>query len=239
MPLQRMILPFSCFLIIACLVLSVRAQSGVHRNTTNQLESTFRDLERSGIDGDDKTNRDPGKLAVATFGNGCYWCTEAIFEQLKGVKTVTSGFSGGVVPNPTYKQVLTGRTGHAEVVQIEYDPDEISFARLLEAFWLSHDPTTLNRQGPDVGTQYRSAVFYHDDRQREAAERFKAELNKSKAFRKPIVTEVTKFQAFYPAQAYHQDYFENNGRQPYCQFHIRPKLKKFKRVFREHLELKQ
>lgn len=232
--IKQLLLANNAFLIFVLgLATLANAQGGLHRNTTSQLLATFKGLEVQDADEVELTTQ--GQWSEATFGTGCFWCTEAIFEQLKGVKRVVSGYSGGMVPNPTYEQVLTGRTGHAEVVHIEFDPTEVSFSRLLEAFWLSHDPTTLNRQGVDVGTQYRSVVFYHDDQQRKTAERYKSELNESKAFRKPIVTEIAKFEAFYPAKGYHQDYFAENGRQPYCQLHIRPKLKKFKRVFRDHL----
>ncbi len=160
----------------------------------------------------------------------------AVFEQLQGVKRVVSGYSGGQLPFPTYEQVCSGLTGHAEVVQIEYDPRQVSFASLLEAFWFTHDPTTLNQQGVDKGTQYRSAIFYHTDEQRQLAERYKARLDRSKAFRNPIVTEITKFRTFYPAEKYHQDYFKLNGRKPYCRVHIRPKVQKFRRVFRDELK---
>jgi methionine-S-sulfoxide reductase len=173
---------------------------------------------------------------TATFGTGCFWCTEAIFQQLDGVSKVTSGYSGGHVKNPTYKEVCTGTTGHAEVVQIEYDPQKISFDELLEVFWQTHDPTTLNRQGNDVGPQYRSAIFYHNEEQKEKAEKYKAELDKSGAFNNPIVTEITAFSNFYPAENYHQDYYNQNGSQPYCNFVIRPKLEKFKKVFKDKLK---
>ena len=175
------------------------------------------------------------KFKRATFGNGCFWCTEAVFEELHGVRRVVSGYSGGRVPNPSYKQVCTGRTGHAEVIHLEYDPEVISFAKLLEVFWRTHDPTTLNRQGNDVGPQYRSAVFYHDEEQMELAKLYKAKLNKSKAFKKPVVTEITKFKKFYPAERYHQDYFAVNGRAPYCRMIIKPKMSKFRRVFADEL----
>ena len=173
---------------------------------------------------------------TATFGNGCFWCTEAVFQQLEGVLKVSSGYSGGHVVNPTYKEVCTGTTGHAEVIQIIYDPSKISFDELLEVFWQTHDPTTLNRQGNDVGTQYRSAVFYHSKEQKEKAEKYKAELDKSGAFNKPIVTEVTHFTSFYVAENYHQDYYNNNGEQPYCTYVIRPKLEKFQKVFKSKLK---
>ncbi|MFO0808210.1 MAG: peptide-methionine (S)-S-oxide reductase MsrA [Gemmataceae bacterium] len=172
-------------------------------------------------------------MAVATFGNGCFWCTEAVFQQIKGVQRVTSGYSGGTVKDPTYQQVCTGTTGHAEVIQIVYDPKVISFTDLLEAFWYSHDPTQLNRQGNDVGTQYRSAVFYHTDEQRDLAETYKKKLNESGAYSKPVVTEITGFTEFYPAEKYHQNYFTENGEQGYCQKVIRPKLDKFRSVFKK------
>ena len=174
-------------------------------------------------------------LELATFGNGCFWCTEAVFEELKGVGRVASGYSGGKIPNPTYQQVCTGRTGHAEVIHLEFDPKVISYAKLLEVFWRTHDPTTKNRQGPDVGPQYRSVIFFHNEEQKKLAARFKSELNKSKAFRKPIVTEIAKYQKFYPAENYHQNYFKLHGREPYCQRIIRPKMSKFRRVFKDEL----
>lgn len=173
---------------------------------------------------------------TATFGNGCFWCTEAIFQQLEGVLKVSSGYSGGHVINPTYKEVCAGTTGHAEVIQIIYDPAKISFDELLEVFWQTHDPTTLNRQGNDVGTQYRSAVFFHSKQQKEKAETYKRELDKSGAFNKPIVTEIVPFTSFYIAENYHQDYFLNNGEQPYCTYVIRPKIEKFQKVFKSKLK---
>lgn len=176
------------------------------------------------------------KTDTATFGNGCFWCTEAIFQELDGVVSAVSGYSGGHVDNPTYKQVCEGTTGHAEVIQIVYDPAKITFDELLAAFWQSHDPTTLNRQGNDVGPQYRSVVFYHNQEQKEKAEKYKAELDKSKAFDNPIVTEVSPFTKFYAAENYHQEYFDNNGSQPYCYYVIRPKLEKFRKVFKDKLK---
>lgn len=175
-------------------------------------------------------------LDTATFGEGCFWCTESFFLQLKGVKKVVSGYSGGHVANPTYQQVCTGTTGHAEVCNIIYDPAEISFDRLLEAFWESHDPTTLNRQGNDVGTQYRSVVFYHNEEQKAKAEAYKQRLNAEGAFDKPVITAIQPFTVFYPAENYHQDYYNNNQNQPYCQLVIRPKLEKFRKVFKEELK---
>jgi len=176
------------------------------------------------------------KTDTATFGTGCFWCTEAIFQDLEGVLKVTSGYSGGSVENPTYKEVCEGNTGHAEVIQIIYDPSKITFDELLEAFWQSHDPTTLNRQGNDVGPQYRSVIFYHNDEQKAKAEKYKVELDKSKAFDNPIVTEISPFSKFYVAENYHQDYYNNNGSQPYCYYVIRPKLEKFHKVFKDKLK---
>ncbi len=173
---------------------------------------------------------------TATFGTGCFWCTEAIFQQLEGVIKVTSGYSGGNVPNPTYEQICTKTTGHAECLNIEYDPLKISFDELLEVFWKTHDPTTLNRQGADIGTQYRSVVFYHNEEQKTKTENYKVELNKSGAFENPIVTTLEPFGIFYPAEAYHQNYYNNNTGQGYCQFVIRPKVDKFEKVFKSKLK---
>lgn len=168
---------------------------------------------------------------VATFGNGCYWCTEAVFQRVKGVKKVVSGFSGGHVDDPTYYEVCQGTTGHAEVLQITYDPAQVSFEKLLEVFWKTHDPTTLNRQGNDVGPQYRSAIFYHDDQQRDLAQKYKKKLDQAGAFDDPIVTEITEFEKFYPAPAKHQNYYnQNKTDNPYCQL-ITYKLEKFRKAF--------
>jgi peptide-methionine (S)-S-oxide reductase len=179
------------------------------------------------------------KTDTATFATGCFWCTEAIFQELKGVLKVTSGYSGGTVPNPSYEEVCTGATGHAECLNIIYDPQQISFDELLEVFWESHDPTSLNRQGNDVGTQYRSAIFYHNAEQQQKAEAYKAKLDKSGAYDKPIVTEITAFTKFYPAENYHQDYYRLHGSQPYCSFVIRPKVEKFEKVFKDKLKPKK
>ncbi|CAG5010348.1 Peptide methionine sulfoxide reductase MsrA [Dyadobacter sp. CECT 9275] len=184
----------------------------------------------------DETNVDTANTEVATFGTGCFWCTEAVFESLNGVKKVVSGYAGGQNPNPTYKEVCTGNTGHAECAQITYDPKVISYADLLEAFFRSHDPTSLNRQGNDVGTQYRSVIYYYNDEQKNFAETAKAELDKSGAYAKPIVTEITKAPTFYPAEDYHQNYFAKNPDQGYCAFVIAPKLDKFKKVFKDKLK---
>ena len=175
--------------------------------------------------------------ATATLANGCFWCTEAIFEQLDGVISATSGYTDGQVKNPTYKQVCTGETGHAEALQIVYDPAKISFDELLEVFWETHDPTTLNRQGGDVGTQYRSGIYFHNEEQKLKAEKYKAELDKSGAFNNPVVTEIKPFSEFYAAENYHQQYYENNGNNnPYCSMVIRPKVDKFRKVFKDKLK---
>jgi len=178
------------------------------------------------------------KTDTATFATGCFWCTEAIFQELKGVLKVTSGYSGGTIKNPSYEEVCSGVTGHAECLNVIYDPSQISYDELLEVFWESHDPTSLNRQGNDVGTQYRSAIFYHDAAQKEKAEEYKAKLDKSGAYNKPIVTEITAFSNFYPAENYHQDYYRLHGTQPYCTFVIRPKVEKFEKVFKDKLKVK-
>ena len=178
----------------------------------------------------------PSEIEKATFGSGCFWCTEAVFQQLKGVKAVVSGYSGGTAPNPTYEQVCSGRTGYAEVVQVTYDASIISFDELLKVFWQTHDPTTLNRQGHDVGTQYRSAIFYHNDDQRRIAEAYQQQLDASGTFAAPIVTEITPLTNFYPAENYHHDYFRSNPAQSYCAFVIRPKVEKFKKEFGELLK---
>ena len=175
---------------------------------------------------------------IATFGNGCFWCTEAIFQEMKCVSKVTSGYSGGTVANPTYEEVCSGETGHAECLHIVYDPSLVTYDELLHVFWESHDPTTLNRQGNDIGTQYRSAIFYHTEEQRQKAEHYKAELDKNKAYDHPIVTEITPFSVFYPAEDYHQNYYNNHSSQPYCYLVIRPKVEKFEKAFKEQLKIK-
>jgi peptide-methionine (S)-S-oxide reductase len=171
-----------------------------------------------------------------TLGNGCFWCTEAIFQQVKGVIKVTSGYSGGHVVNPTYEQVCEKNTGHAEVLQVVFDSTEISVDEILEIFWQTHDPTTLNRQGNDVGPQYRSVVFYHNENQKARAEFFKKQLDASGAFPGKIVTAIEPFQNFYAAENYHQDYYNRNGNQPYCYFVIRPKLEKFEKAFKDKIK---
>jgi peptide-methionine (S)-S-oxide reductase len=177
-------------------------------------------------------------LEQATFGMGCFWCSEAVFDRLKGVEKVSSGYSGGHVKKPTYEQVSTGQTGHAESVQITFDPAQISYTQLLEVFFKTHDPTTLDRQGNDVGTQYRSVIFYHNDQQRKLAEEYKHKLNAAKTFHGPIVTEITAFQEFFPAEDYHKDYYKLHGHQPYCQMVIRPKIIKLEKTFGDKLKTK-
>ena len=176
------------------------------------------------------------QLKKATLGAGCFWCVEAVFQRLNGVENVVSGYMGGKYKDPTYREVCGGRSGHAEVIQLTYDAAKISFEELLEVFWKTHDPTTLNRQGADVGTQYRSVVFYHDDEQRESAESYKNELNSSGIFESPIVTEISPASEFYMAEDYHQNYYNENGTQPYCSIVIRPKVDKFKRLFENTLK---
>lgn len=181
-------------------------------------------------------SRTPSEKEVATLGGGCFWCLEAVFQDLKGVEKVESGYAGGTLPNPSYEQVCTGTTGHAEVVQITFDPQVISFRELLEVFFTIHDPTTLNRQGPDVGTQYRSAIFYHNDSQKAIAEEVIRELNAAGIWDAPIVTEVVPLRAFYRAEAYHQEYFKRNPAQPYCRVVIAPKVAKFRQRYLEKLK---
>lgn len=184
----------------------------------------------------DLTMENNTKYDSATFGAGCFWCVEAVFQQLKGVQSVSSGYSGGQIKNPTYKEVCSGLTGHAEVCRIVFDPKIITYKELLEAFWASHDPTTLNRQGADVGTQYRSVVFYHNAEQKELAEKYKQRLNEENAFGKPVVTEISELKDYYKAEDYHQNYFNENGDAPYCSFVIEPKLEKFRKAFAEKVK---
>ncbi|MFX0054759.1 MAG: peptide-methionine (S)-S-oxide reductase MsrA [Promethearchaeota archaeon] len=171
-------------------------------------------------------------METATFAAGCFWCVEAVFQQLRGVASVVSGYTGGHTDNPTYKDVLTGKTGHAEACQIEFDSEQITYEDLLEVFFETHDPTTLNRQGNDIGTQYRSAIFYHNDAQKKAAEQFKSKVDESGDWKNPVVTEIVPFTKFYRAEDYHQNYYKNNPSQQYCRYVIRPKLDKFEKVFK-------
>ena len=202
--MKHTLLPYLCVALLALVPACGRAQ----KMNTNESKST-------------------NATELATLGGGCFWCTEAVFERLDGVKSVTSGYAGGKSENPTYEDVCTGTSGHAEVTQVEFDPKKISFEHLLDVFWAAHDPTTLNRQGADSGTQYRSVIFYHSEAQRAAAE--KSKKNAQPDFSSPIVTEISPLPKFYKAEGYHQNYFNNNSRAPYCQFVIRPKLEKLQK----------
>lgn len=224
---MRTTIPFFTFIFLCCMVIVSCAQSDRKQKKNMNKETGAAAL--------DETNVDTSNTEIATFGTGCFWCTEAVMESLDGVKKVVSGYSGGHDPKPTYKEVCTGNTGHAECVEVTFDPKVVSYADLLEAFFRSHDPTSLNKQGNDIGTQYRSVIFYHSDEQKQLAEQAKTELDKSRAYGKPIVTEITKAVTFYPAEDYHQNYFANNPDQGYCAFVIAPKLDKFKKVFRDKL----
>jgi peptide-methionine (S)-S-oxide reductase len=212
------LIALSSFHLVAC------AQDGDHFKSTQ----TFKKMSDTQVSPQSGTNH---RLDTATFGAGCFWCTEAQFQQLKGVEKVESGYTGGAVKNPTYKEVCAGTTGHAEVCNIYYDPSEITYDELLAAFWTSHDPTQLNRQGNDVGTQYRSAIFYHNEEQKQKAESYKQKLNEEKAWEKPVVTEISPAVVFYKAEDYHQNYYNENGTAPYCTFVVGPKVEKFKKVF--------
>ncbi|RZK73939.1 MAG: peptide-methionine (S)-S-oxide reductase [Pedobacter sp.] len=179
---------------------------------------------------------EPAKLQKATFGMGCFWCSEAVFQRLTGVTAVRSGYEGGTTVNPSYDDVCTGNTGHAEVIEVTYDPAKIKYEELLEVFWKTHDPTTLNRQGADVGTQYRSVIFYHTAEQKAIADKYKKDLNAAKAFPDPIVTVISKASTFYVAENYHQDYFRRNGSAPYCKAVILPKMQKLEKLFKAKLK---
>ena len=176
------------------------------------------------------------QLELATFGSGCFWCSEAVFEMVYGVTRVIPGYAGGQAMNPSYEEVCTGETGHAEVVQITFNPDIISYQELLKIFWRTHDPTTLNRQGNDTGTQYRSVIFYHNENQKQIAEKYKIELDNSGAWDNPVVTEIVSLNNFFEAEDYHHNYFKNNPEQAYCSFVIAPKIEKFEKAFKEMLK---
>ena len=199
---------------------------------TTQAQKTKKIIKKKEV----KINNE--NIEHATFGGGCFWCTEAIFEQLEGVVKVESGYSGGHIKNPAYREVTSGRSGHAEVIHITYEPAKIDFVELLDIFFNTHDPTTLNRQGADRGTQYRSAVFYHNDEQKTAVNTMIIELDKAEVFSDKIVTEVTGFDVFYVADDYHQDYYINNKTQGYCQVVINPKLEKFQKQYKDKLKKK-
>jgi peptide-methionine (S)-S-oxide reductase len=186
--------------------------------------------------GTDQIKKNQRIMDTATFGAGCFWCVEAVFQELEGVTSVASGYSGGRIGDPTYKEVCSGLTGHAEVIQITYDPSRVSYKDLLEVFWQVHDPTTKDRQGNDVGSQYRSVIYYHSEDQKALAEKYKKELDASGAFDKPIVTEISPFTKFYKAESYHQNYYKSNTSQPYCTMVVRPKVEKFRKVFKDKLK---
>ncbi len=181
-------------------------------------------------------SQNQNKYETATFGMGCFWCTEAIFQKLKGVTNITPGYAGGYVQNPTYEEVCAGNTGHTEVAQIVFDPYQIKFEELLQVFFQVHDPTALNRQGEDLGYQYRSVIFYHTQKQKEQSEYYIKKLNEEKVFEKLIVTSVEPYKNFYPAEDYHKNYFRQNSNQPYCQLVIKPKVEKFEKIFKEKLK---
>lgn len=209
-------------------LLSVFAACGQKKSTASTIDFPGPDKKTLTMEKEKDT---------ATFANGCFWCTEAIFQDVRGVEKVTSGYTDGNTQNPTYEEVCTGNTGFAEALQIIYDPSQVSFDELLEIFWKTHDPTTLNRQGNDVGTQYRSGIYYHNDDQKKKAEYYKTALDKSGAFESPIVTEIKPFRHFYAAEDYHQSYFNNNeNKNPYCKIVIRPKVDKFRAAFKDKLK---
>ena len=212
------------FPLLAALISCGQAQPAEHMMTSQTNERTG------------EHTADGMTTDTATFGAGCFWCVEAVFTELNGVLKVTPGYAGGTTNDPDYKSVCSGTTGHAEVAQIIYDPSKVGFDELLEVFWQTHDPTTANRQGNDVGTQYRSVIFYHNDQQRERAEHFKAELDRSGAWSVPVITEIAPLKKFYAAEDYHNDYYAQNPDQGYCQYVIRPKLEKFRKAFADKLK---
>jgi peptide-methionine (S)-S-oxide reductase len=219
--MRKLILISTVTLLHSVFISCAQKKTSYEENKSNTQEITIKNSEH---------------MDTATFGAGCFWCVEAQFQLLDGVISVQSGFSGGTIKNPAYKEVCMGTTGHAEVVQVIYDETKISYDELLAAFWQTHDPTQLNRQGNDVGTQYRSVIFYHNEKQKELAKKYKKELNASGAWDKPIVTEISPIKEFYKAEGYHQNYFNENGDQPYCQYVIQPKVEKFRKVFKEKLK---
>jgi peptide-methionine (S)-S-oxide reductase len=213
---------------VICLCLLALSCQSQPDNTKKEKKEMNNDLTKYEVAG----------LDTAIFGAGCFWCVEAVFQRIEGVEKVISGYSGGFIKNPPYREVCEGTTGHAEVCMLLFDPKKVSFETLLSVFWQTHDPTTLNKQGHDVGTQYRSAIFYVNDAQKLSAEKYKQELDASGAFKNPIVTEVTAYTNFYPAEDYHQNYYNQNSSQSYCQFVIAPKLEKFEKVFGKQLRKK-
>lgn len=218
------------FRISALLALVTQLTACAQDNNHYEKSNTFKEMNNTTPATQNK------QTEIATFAAGCFWCVEAQYQQLKGVERVESGYIGGHVDNPTYKQVCTGETGHAEACNIYYNPSVISYDELLAAFWVAHDPTQLNRQGNDVGTQYRSAIFYHNDEQKQKAEAYKKKLNEEKAFHADIVTEISPYSKFYVAEDYHQNYYNDNPNQGYCMFVVKPKMDKFKKVFKDKLK---
>lgn len=225
---------FLSLLLIAPSLIACNQPSGKMNDTRLDLSSIMNETGQTMSD--DSATINDSTLQVATFGAGCFWCVEAIYLSLNGVTKVESGYSGGTVKNPSYKEVCTGRTGHAEVCQVTFDPTVITYPQLLEAFFEAHDPTTLNRQGGDVGTQYRSVIYYHNDEQKRIAELAIKAANESGNWNDPIVTELSAFDVFYKAEDYHQDYFALNGEQPYCKMVVAPKVAKFKKKFEAMLK---
>lgn len=217
----------SAFLAAACGLGAGAQRSGEASRRPGNGEASGKSME---------DRKDEGKLKAATFAAGCFWCVEAVFERLEGVEDVVSGYCGGHVDNPTYEQVCTGTTGHAEACRITYDPERISYAELLEVFWKTHDPTTKDRQGNDVGPQYRSVIFYHDEEQRKLAQEYKARLEAERIWDRPIVTEIVPAGRFWPAESYHQDYYARNPDKGYCALVITPKIEKFRKIFRDRLK---
>ena len=223
---------FRGFMILSMLSLLGCGNTQASRDpSVSRTESvdTQKEVRKDSMDGN-------SKYELATFGNGCFWCSEAIFLRLKGVKSAFPGYSGGHVDNPTYEEVCTGTTGHAESIHITYNPAVTSYEELLEVFWKTHDPTTLNRQGNDVGTQYRSVIFYHNEKQKEMAKSYRAKLDAAGIWDRPIVTEIVAFKKFWPAEEYHQDYYARNPSNTYCRFVITPKIKKFEKIFKDRLK---
>jgi peptide-methionine (S)-S-oxide reductase len=206
-----------------------RPVASQEKNPSTRPQNNQKEVANKPMDG-------KSELKLATFGGGCFWCTEAIFQRLKGVEKVVPGYSGGHVENPTYEQVCTGTTGHAESIQISYDPAKVTYDQLLEVFWKTHDPTTRNRQGNDVGPQYRSVVFYHDSEQKKLAEAYKHRLEEEHIWSRPIVTEIVEFKKFWPAEDYHRNYYNNNTSKGYCSLVITPKIEKFKKIFKDRLK---
>lgn len=217
----------------ACGQSKMNTNDGAEQNSLRDKNQAMKEEVKS--DADLKATSS-GPIDTATFGAGCFWCVEAVFQRLDGVISIKSGYSGGTVKNPSYKEVCNGTTGHAEVCQIIFDKTKVTYDELLEVFWKTHDPTTLNRQGNDFGTQYRSAIFYHNLQQKQLAEKYKKEINDSKAYPNPIVTEITPLTNYYPAEDYHQNYYNLNGNQGYCQYVIQPKVEKFEKIFKSKLK---